>query len=409
MASFLHRVGAFSVRRRRLVLASWLIALVVLGGLTAAFKGTFAEKFSVPGTESQSANELITKRVPGANTDAASGKVVFAVKGDGTLSASKQQAAVEQTVAALKQVPKVASVADPFATRTVSKDARIGYADLQFSVADADVTTSTTDAIERATEPARAAGIQVEFGGAAAPVHSEAPIGEALGIVIALFVLTITFGSLLAAGMPLLIGVIGVGFSALVVTFASGFVDLTSTSLSLAVMLGLAVGIDYTLFVVSRHRTQVHDGEEIEASIAKAVGTAGSAVVFAGATVIIALAALWVTGVPFLGQLGLGAAFAVAFAVLLSLTLTPALLAFAGRRAVKGKTFSAHLPDENSTEKPPLGARWIALVLRWRVAAIAVVAVGLLALASPPSTCAWACPTTEPPTPTRPNARPTTC
>lgn len=383
MASFLQRVGAFAVRRRRLVLAAWLIALLVLGGLTVAFKGTFADKFSVPGTESQAANALITERIPGADTDAASGKVVFAVDGQGKLTSPPQKAAVEQTLAALQKVDGVASAASPFEAGTISQDGRVGYSALQFSVPDTDVTTATTDAIEAAAAPAEAAGIQVEVGGAAAPVHSEAPIGEAIGFAIALLVLTVTFGSLLAAGMPMLIGVIGVGFSALVVTLGSGFVDLTSTSLSLAVMLGLAVGIDYTLFIVSRHRTQVHDGEEIESSIARAVGTAGSAVVFAGATVIIALVALWVTGVPFLGQLGLGAAFAVAFAVLLSLTFVPALLGFAGKRAIAGKTFSAHLPPADSDRKPPMGARWIALVMRWRVAAIALVSVALLALAAP--------------------------
>lgn len=382
MATFLQRVGAFSIRRRRLVLASWLIALLALGGLTLALKGTFSDKFTVPGTESQAANALIQERIPNANPDAASGTVVFAAEG-GKLTTAAQRTAIEQSVAALGRVSDVASAEDPFASKAVSRDGQTAYAGVQFKVAEADIATTTTDAIAHAVKPARDAGIQVEFGGSAAPKLSELPIGEIVGIVVALLILTITFGSLLAAGMPLLVGIIGVGFSALLVMLASGFVDLTGTSISLAVMLGLAVGIDYTLFIVSRHRTQVHDGQAIEASIAMAVGTAGSAVVFAGSTVIIALLALWVTGVPFLGQLGLGAAFAVAFAVLLSLTFVPAFLAVAGPRAVRGKTFSEHLPDAESDTKPPMGARWIALVMRWRVVAIGIVVVGLLALASP--------------------------
>jgi RND superfamily putative drug exporter len=383
MAKLLQRLGAFSVRRRRLVLAGWLVLLVAIGGLAMGFKGTFSDKFSVPGTESQAANELISERIPGANASAASGKVVFAAKSGETLTSGDDKAAIEQTVAALAKVKDVSGAPSPFAAKTVSQDGRIAYTNVSFSVVDAEVTPEITDAIEQATAPARAAGLQVEYGGAAAATEADAPIGEVLGIVIALLVLTITFGSMAAAGMPLLVGIIGVAFSALIVTFASGFVDLTSTSLSLSVMLGLAVGIDYTLFVVSRHRSQVHDGEEIDASIAHAVGTAGSAVVFAGSTVIVALLALWVTGVPFLGQLGLGAVFAVAFAVALSLTFVPALLAVLGKRAVKGKTFSQHAIPEDSKEKHSMGARWIAFVLKGRVAAILLVTVGLLALASP--------------------------
>jgi RND superfamily putative drug exporter len=193
----------------------------------------------------------------------------------------------------------------------------------------------------------------------------------------------VTFGSLLAAGLPLLTGILGVAFGALGITLASGFTDLTQTSLTLALMLGLAVGIDYTLFILSRHRTQVNDGMAIDASIAKAVGTAGSAVVFAGATVVIALVALAVTGVPFLAQMGIGAATAVAIAVLLSLTFVPALLAVAGQRAIRGKTFSHDLHDAEAGEKPTMGARWIALVIRRRWLAIGGVVVALLALATP--------------------------
>jgi RND superfamily putative drug exporter len=383
MAHLLHRLGAFAVRRRRAVLVGWLLSFILLGGLAMGFKGAFSSDFSIPGTESQQAAELVAERIPGANADAAVGRVVFAAPAGQSLRTAERKAAVEASVAALGKADKVASTTDPFAARTISKDGRIAYADLQFTVGTRDVTATQTDAIAAATQSARQAGIQVEYGGAAAPTVSETPIGEVLGVVVALLVLTVTFGSLLAAGLPLLTGILGVSVGALGILLASGFTNLADTTVTLAVMLGLAVGIDYTLFILSRHRTQVKDGMTIEASIAKAVGTAGSAVVFAGATVVISLVALAVTGVPFLAQMGIAAAATVAVAVLLSLTFVPALLAVAGRRAVRGKTFSHELHDTEAGEKPTLGARWIALVIRRRWLAIGGVAVVLLALAAP--------------------------
>jgi RND superfamily putative drug exporter len=383
MAHLLHRLGAFSARRRRAVVLGWLVFFVVLGGLTVAFKGTFTTEFKIPGTESQNAAELVSERIPGTNPNNASGTVVFAARDGQEVTSGERKAAIEESVAALGKVAKVASAGDPFATKAVSEDGRIAYSSVAFAANPQDVTEEETAAIERATEPATKAGLQVEYGGSAAAVEAEAPIGEIIGIGVALLVLAITFGSLLAAGLPILTGVLGVGVGALGITLASGFTDLADTSITIAAMLGLAVGIDYTLFILSRHRTQVADGMEIEASIAKAVGTAGSAVVFAGATVIIALVGLTVTGVPFLAQMGLGAAFTIAFAVLLSLTMTPALLAFAGRRAVRGKTFTEDAHDETSGAGPTMGARWIALVMRRRLVAIGVVALALIALAIP--------------------------
>lgn len=382
MAKFLHRIGSFSVRRRRLVLLGWLAFLVLLGGLAISLKGEFTSQFRIPGTESDQANQLIAERIPGTNPDAASGKVVFAAPVGKKLTGGTSAAAIRATVKALGEVPGV-EAAQPLGTEAVSSNGGIAYSELDFTVSEDNVTEAQRKAIAAAAAPARASGLQVQYGGAAAPEESESPITEMLGVAVALFVLTITFGSLLAAGLPLLTGAFGVGLSALLVILGTGFVDLTSTSITLAIMLGLAVGIDYTLFIVSRHRTQVHDGLGIEESIPRAVATAGSAVVFAGLTVVIALLALWVTGVPFLGQMGLGAAFAVIFAVLLSLTFVPALLAVAGPRLVRGKTFSQHLPEPGSERKVPLGARWIALVTRWRYVAIALPVVALLALALP--------------------------
>ncbi len=383
MAQLLYRLGAFAVRRRRAVLVGWALAFVLVGGLTVAFKGQFTPEFKIPGTESDDAARLISERVPGVDASAASGRVVFSVPKGQSLASGERKAAIEQTVSAVAKAPDVGSATDPFVTKAVSKDGRIAYSEVAFTVNQAEISEVQTSAIEKAAETASDAGLAVDLGGQAAPVAEEAPIGEVVGIAVAMVVLTITFGSLLAAGLPLLAGILGVGFGILGITLSTAFIDLTDTSIALATMLGLAVGIDYTLFILSRHRTQVSDGMEIDASIAKAVGTAGSAVVFAGATVVIALVGLLVTGVPFLAQMGIGAAATVALAVLLSLTLTPALLAVAGPRAVKGKTFSHELHDADKGEKPTMGARWISLVIRGRFLAIAAVVVGLLVVASP--------------------------
>ncbi|MDA0185328.1 MMPL family transporter [Solirubrobacter phytolaccae] len=370
MARLLQRLGYFSVRRRRLVLGTWLIGLVALAGLAMAFKGTFSDEFKVPGTESQRAIELIEQAVPQSNADGATGRVVFAAAKGEQLDAAALNGAVKQLAA----VPDVASATPPI----TSEDGRIAYTDLQFSIPQMEVDATQTDAIEKAAD---GAATQVEFGGAAAHVESEPPVGEVLGVLVAMVVLAITFGSLLAAGLPLLTALIGVGAGMLGIQLASGITDLTSTSVTLAAMLGLAVGIDYALFILSRHRTQVHDGMSIPDSIALAAGTAGSAVVFAGSTVMIALVALVMTGTPFLAQMGIAAAGSIAIAVLASLTLVPALLAFAGHRLVRGKTFTAAAAASDA--KPTLGARWVAIVMRRPVVASGLVIVALGALAIP--------------------------
>jgi RND superfamily putative drug exporter len=179
--------------------------------------------------------------------------------------------------------------------------------------------------------------LTVELGGDVLQVKPESGATEGLGIIVAALVLIITFGSLIAAGLPLLTAILGIGISVAAITAATHFVDLSSTTLILALMLGLAVAIDYALFIVSRYRHELAVGRDPEEAAGRAVGTAGSAVVFAGLTVMIALAALWVVGVPFLTQMGLAAAGTVAVSVVIALTLLPALLGFAGRRILGGR------------------------------------------------------------------------
>jgi RND superfamily putative drug exporter len=375
MATLLHRLGGFAFRRRRLVLALWLVALVAMGIGSSALKGTTSGSFSIPGTESQQAIDLLSQRLPAAS--GASGRLIFAAP-EGQKISAEQRASIEQAIASIKREPGVIDVTDPFASGgQVSDDGRIALAQVSWKDNASALKTSQIDDLQATATKTTDSGLQVEFGGDAGSESASGGVGEVIGFVIAAAVLAITFGSLLAAGMPLLTAIIGVALGLLGITAATGFFDLSSAVPTLALMLGLAVGIDYALFILSRHRAQLHQGMDPEASAALAVGTAGSAVVFAGATVVVALVALVVVGIPFLGAMGIAAAATVAIAVLIAITLTPALLGFAGMRIAKGKRF------DGDGSKVTLGSRWVGLVVRHRVIAVLGVIVALGAIALP--------------------------
>ncbi|MCW2961699.1 MAG: hypothetical protein JWM90_2086 [Thermoleophilia bacterium] len=363
MASALYRLGRFSARHRAWVVAAWLAVLVALGSTAALVNPSSSESFSIPGTESQEAIDLLADRMPGA--EGAAGRIVFAAADGEEITTRRVE--IEAAIAAIAEAPHVISASNPFATRSVSEDGRVALAQVQWDV-DRD-TLTPEDRAEVADAAAAVAGdgVVVEFGGdAVAPVTEAGGIGEVVGFAVAALVLAITFGSLLSAGLPLLTAVIGVAIGLVGITIASAFLDLSSSVNGLALMLGLAVGIDYALFVLSRHRSQLLSGLDVEESIGRAVGTAGSAVVFAGLTVIIALAALTVVGIPFMSAMGVAAAATVAVAVLVAITLLPALMSFAGQRLRTGKNFETG----PRAVRPTMGARWVKFVLRRRIAAV---------------------------------------
>lgn len=376
MASALYRLGRTAFRRRRLVLTIWLVLFAGAFAGAATLSGPTTDTFNIPGTESQKAIDLLGERLPEAN--GGSGRIVFAApEGEALTGAGK--AAVEDSIARAAKVDGVQSVGDPFRDGLVSEDGRIALAQVNFEDPAEEMADGPREAVQEAGALAEEAGVQVEFGGDAVVEESESGIGEFLGIGVAALVLAITFGSLLAAGLPLLTAVISVGLGLCGITAASGFIDLSSSVPTLALMVGLAVGIDYALFITSRHRTQMFEGMDPEESAGRAVGTAGSAVVFAGATVVIALAALSVVGIPFLTAMGLAAAATVTIAVLVAVTLVPALLGFAGERMTKGKNFDTG----PRAAAPTLGSRWVGFVTRHRVPALLVTVLALAACAIP--------------------------
>jgi RND superfamily putative drug exporter len=375
MAHLLQRLGRLSFRRRRTVLGVWIGLLITSVAAAGLAGGSFTSNFSVPGTESQKANDVLAQRLPA--TKGATGRIVFAAPKGQQLSGQAHQT-VQATLTKISHGAGVASVTDPFTTGTVSKDGRIAYADIRFTKSQSELTAAQRIPVADAAAEASAAGLQVGVTGDAAPPTKSGGAGEGIGILVAFLVLAITFGSLMTAGMPLLTAVIGVGIGLTGIMTAAAVTDLSSAVISLASMLGLAVGIDYALFIISRYRTLARRGMSPEAASGEAVGTAGTAVVFAGSTVVIALAALFVTGVPFLTAMGLAAAGTVALAVLIAITLVPALLGFAGPRALQGKR-SAGAEAEPTT----MGLRWVNLVVRFRRTAIGLVTVAALVLALP--------------------------
>lgn len=384
VATFLYRIGRFSFRQRWLVAGLWVLLLAAVGVGAATLSGPTSNTFTTPGTESQVAIDQLAERFPQANAGGASARVVFAAPAGHTLTEPANQAALGDVVTALKAAPKVAGVVDPVQAQAFSRDGRYAIAQVSYAVQGMELTSADRDALLAAADAGRAAGLTVEFGGNALQGAVETGAVEVIGIAVAAIVLIITLGSLIAAGLPLLTAVVGVltGLGGLAIV--SGFVDLNANSLILALMLGIAVGIDYALFIVSRYRHERLIGRDGPEAAGRAVGTAGTAVVFAGLTVIIALAGLTVVGVPILGAMGLAAAGTVAIAVLVALTLLPALLGMAGRRVAGNKRLLGHLTrDPEGDEGPvPMGERWARFVTRFRVPVliVALLAVGVVAI-----------------------------
>ncbi|MEV6380321.1 MMPL family transporter [Streptomyces sp. NPDC051773] len=382
MATFLYRLGRLAFRRRRLFLALWIVVLAVVGVGAVNSPGTSTDDFTLPGTQSQDAIDLLGKEFPQASADGATARVVFEAPSGQKLTSDGNKAVVESLVADLKAAPQVANASDPFTNRQVSEDGTIAFAQVTYKVTKADLTDAASDALNQVAEKGEKAGLKVSLGGNAVQEKSSSKAAEMIGLVVAAFVLVITFGSLLAAGLPLLTAILGVVAAICGITVATAFVDMSSASTTLALMLGLAVAIDYALFIVSRHRSEIREGHDPEEAAGRALGTAGSAVVFAGLTVIIALAGLSVIGIKMLTTMGLAAAFAVAVAVVIALTLLPAMLGFAGMRIMKGRLTTKRLRAQERGEGETMGVRWGRFVTRNPVKMLvgSVAVLGLLAI-----------------------------
>lgn len=388
MATFLYRLGRLAFRRRHFVALIW-VALLTLAGVGAAnAPAAGASSFSIPGTEAQKAFDLLEQRFPGMNAAGATARVVFKAPGGEKVTAADSKAVVEKTVKELRGGSEVVSVTDPYTAHAVSKDGTIAYASVKYKVSGMELKDSSKDALKDAAHHAQVGGMTVEVGGDALQAVPKEGASEIVGVVVAAVVLVITFGSLVAAGLPLLTALIGVGIGVSTITALANALDLGTTTSTLAMMIGLAVGIDYALFIVSRYRAELAEGREREEAAGRAVGTAGSAVVFAGLTVVIALVGLSVVNIPMLTKMGVAAAGTVAIAVLIALTMIPALLGYAGRTVKPAGEKSKLLGGARAAakkDKPNMGTRWASFVVRRPVAVLLLGIVALGAAAVPAS------------------------
>ncbi|WP_025158194.1 MMPL family transporter [Leifsonia aquatica] len=404
MASFLYALGRIAFRRRRRVLALWLLVAVLIGAGGALLSHGTDNTFTIPGTESQEALDALARTFP--QVSGASAQLIAVAPPGERVDDPAFESAVEQTVTAIGRIPQVTSASSPYSgpsTGNVSADGSAALVPIQLAVATTAVLPSTADALQQAgrdLEKQLPAGSQVAVGG---QVFSSSPAGisvtELLGILIAFVVLLFTFASVVAAGMPLITALLGSLISLSLIFAATHWLTIASTTPLLALMLGLAVGIDYALFIISRHQEQVKHGMDPEESAARAVATAGSAVVFAAVTVIIALVGLAVANIPFLTTMGVAAAGGVAIAVLLSTTLTPALLGFGGMRVVAKRYRAGGAPTARAakparktrrarTHRPraehPVALGWVRGITRWPLVTVLAVVV-LLGVATVPA------------------------
>ena len=391
MSTLLYRLGRFAYRRRWTVIGAWLIVLLAAVMAALGLMKPFSSATTIPGTEAQRALDVVETKFP---TDGhLTGKIVFRARDGERLTAAGAKDAVATAVRQAGQVPGVTSVTAPSVSAgTVSADGATGIAQVTFTVEKGDkISTGTQDAMETIAMDARGSGLTVELGGdafAGTEVKVLGP-GEAVGVLIALGVLVLVFRSLRAAIVPIATALVGVAVGVLALLAMTHVVTMDSTSIILAVMLGLAVGIDYALFIVSRHQTQVRDGMDPEESAGLATGTAGGAVVFAGATVLIALAALAVVNIPFLTVMGVGAAATVAVSVLIALTLLPAVLGLMGGNIatsavpfLRRSTERARRRTRGEGSRPSAGERWVSLTVRrrWTVLIVSLLGLGILAV-----------------------------
>jgi RND superfamily putative drug exporter len=382
VSSFLYSVGRRAFAARKTVLVIWLLVLAVGGGAAGLLNKGLDNSVTIPGTEAQQALDRLSVTFP--QTSGASAQII-AVVPDGVRE-SAARTAIDRAVDELDGMPAVASVISPYAENlggAISEDGRAAIIMVQLDGEAAAIDQPTKDRIgeiSRELQDRLPEGAQASYGG---PLFAQEMPGlsiiEALGLVIAIVVLMITLGSCVAAGMPLVNALIGVGISTALVFLATAFGPITATTPLLSLMLGLAVGIDYALFIVARYQQELdHDVPPQEAA-ARATATAGSAVIFAGLTVMIALAGLGVAGIPFLTTMGVAAAVGVGIAVLVSVTLMPALLGFARNRLRRR-------PKKRA--RRPIGERffsgWVRAVTRVPLVTVLVVA-GVLGIATVPA------------------------
>lgn len=385
MSAALYSLGRWCHRHAWRVVAGWLVVLFAAGALAAAVGEGTEDDFTLPGTEGQEALDTLTRTFP--QLAGISAQVVYIAPEGGRVDDPALREAAEATLARLDEMPLVDDALSPFddlVDGTVNEAGDAAIIQVQFSGGPSDITDQVKTDLREATEPLSAAGAEVELGGGAF-MNTGPTITwmEAAGVVVAFIVLWIALGSGRAAFMPVLTALIGVGVTMSLIWALTAVAQLASPTPLLALMIGLAVGIDYALFIVSRQREELAHGVEPDEASGRAVATGGSAVLFAGITTLIALAGLAIARIPFLTWMGVTASASVAIAVVVAITLLPALMGLAGERL---------RPRRGSTGRAPIARRWVRGVTAAPWLTVVVVIVGLAALAAPGRDLALALP-----------------
>jgi len=385
MAAFLFSLASAAIRRRAWVVLAWLVVVAGVASAAAVWSGPTSDSLRIPGVESQVANDLLAERFP--EFAGGTAQIVFTASNGKTLDDPLVNASVDDVLRAVSELPDVVAVVSPTQLGAVSEDGSVGIAQVLYAQSASEVPRSSAEALVLVASEPGTDGLAVAIGGEV-PSYLLAEVGitsELVGLAVALLVLLLTFGSLIAAGMPLVAGVLGVVATYATIYLVANVVDLPSDTSTLAIMIALAVGIDYALFIVSRYREELAAGRDVDQAAAVATATAGGAVVFAGMTVVVAIAGLAVVGIPFLTTMGFAAAGGVLVAVAIAITLIPALLSFAGRRVLPRarRDLSQSIEEKSDeVEREALSVRWARLVLHRPFFALiaSIVALGIIAL-----------------------------
>jgi putative drug exporter of the RND superfamily len=381
MSGLLRGLGRFAAAHAPLVLVAWLVIAIGLVVVANSVGRPENDDVTLPGTGSQSATDLLDKKLP----EQANGSIPIVLQSDSSLAEGQNKQAVDDTVKSLSQNQYVQSVISPFSEQganDITKDGKIAYIAVALKVSSGDLDDDEANSVLDSAEPARKAGIAVSAGGYLGQQLSSPSTGlsEIIGVLAALIILVFAFRTFVAAPLPVTTAIVAPACGLAIVGLAGHAFDVPSIAPTLGIMLGLAVGTDYSLFIISRHLRFLEEGVEPDESIARSVGSSGSAVVFAGCTVIIALLCLYFSGIPLLRSLGYTTAMVVATAVLAAITFLPAVLSLLGRRILRLRfRFGERKLD---ADHPGGWSRWAGAIRNHPVVAavVGIVFLGLIAL-----------------------------